>query len=149
MKPIKIFMGLLTLLIVLFICVFNFGGNDNTKILKSIVELKIYDVDPYQKEQDLNQYHNGIIDHNKLVRIFENIKFNQGSILWKGKFLAIGKLKDGKSIKLAVSTYGGYIKILDEAGYYQLTAESRQVFEKEFKRIIEEEFITKRNIQNE
>lgn len=126
---------------ILFFCV---GGKDNSEKIKAIKSLEIYDADPFAKNGNISNVAKVTIDKATLDKMFNNIKFHKGSILWKGQFLGVGKLDDSNTVKLAISYYGGYFKIMGESGYYQTKGKSYEIFEKTRKQIVNSEFIPAR-----
>jgi hypothetical protein len=74
-----------------------------------------------------------LVKDKKLSPLFENAVYEKRESLWKGGSLAIVKLKNGQEIKIAISNYGGYFKILGQGGYYYFKQkEDRELWESLF-----------------
>ena len=53
-------------------------------------------------------------------------------------------MDDGTEKHLAISYYGGFFKILDKPGYFQMERESREFFQEKIKSILADNFIPAR-----
>lgn len=144
MKKVLFSLIVISVPVVLYILFFHTGGIDNSMKIKSIQELEIYDTDPFKENQQISDVTKATIDKDTLKKCFEDVEFHKGSVIWKGQSLGVGKLDDGSEIRLAISYYGGFLKIIGESGYYQLKGESRKLFEKTRRQIVTNKFIPAR-----
>lgn len=71
-------------------------------------------------------------------------KYEKSIVLWKGSNLAVVQMKDGKKIKLAISYYGGFFKVVGDDGYYLLDGEARDECDDAISRINQSNFVPKR-----
>ncbi len=126
----------------------NTEGKSQIFKLREIETLSIYDIDAFGKKDDIEKKTVVTFDKNLTRKFFEEVKFHEGSMLWKGSFLGIGKLSDGNEVNLAISYYGGFFKIKDKSGYYEFVGKSKLLFENEIRKVIENQFIPNRPNKN-
>ena len=119
------------------------------KNLEEFETLIIYDVDGFASKKTDNdallRIPHKVLEKNVVQEIFRDVKYHKGSLLlWKGSSLGIATTQDARERRIAMSHYGGFFKILNEKGYYEIIGESRRRFDKEMKRILVDVFIPAR-----
>ena len=95
------------LLFTIYILFFQLGGMDVSNKFKTVKKITIYDISAFEKVGDINEIKNVTLDESITKKIFQDIKFHKGTIVWKGNYLGVAKLSEGDEICLAISYYGG------------------------------------------
>lgn len=122
-------------------------------VANQITSITVYDLEglsgPKYSKQDLDNAFQASLSLELFQELAPEAKFKNEWVLWKGSRLAVVKLKDGTERQLALSYYGGFFKILGEAGFFYFEGETREKWEKAFsKAIVQDDFIPKRIERN-
>lgn len=80
-------------------------------------------------EDDLKKKKKIIIRDERLTALFGSAHYDKRSALWKGGKLALVRLKDGRTLRIAISNYGGYFYLIGQSGYYFFKNQDRELWE--------------------
>jgi hypothetical protein len=134
---------ILSLVIVFFVssCVKK-DAKEERLVSSKILDLIIYRVDGLVSEhidsETLSKTSYICFDKKLAEKFFSNVKFHSRSkVIWKGSWLGIAKLKNGKEKRLRISMSGAYYNIVGHQGYYETTEESHEIFRKKMNEALE------------
>lgn len=74
--------------------------------------------------------------------------YKESQPIWKGSYLGLFKLNDGKVIRSKISVYGGFFRIYGDSGYYTFNDHYRGIWRDELRRISNKVFIPERHKRN-
>jgi len=119
-----------------------------SRIPQQFARLTVYDVEGFTENLEsiaLVQIPHATLEETTVQAMFRDIRYRRGTLLWKGSSLGVAKMQDGSERHLAISYYGGFFKILDQKGYYEVVGESRKLFDEQMNGIIADTFIPARH----
>ena len=75
-------------------------------------------------------------DEKSTHEIFNNVKYHRrNKRLWEVPSLAVAKLRDGTEKRIAITPVNGCLKIFGQRGYYVITGESRDAYDKKMEKV--------------
>ena len=93
-------------------------------IFNSLIIYKISGLHDRFTQDELQHISHFTVQGEQCQSIFNNCKYRKGEPLWKGSYLGVGQLQDGRECRIALSFYGAFFKILGEPGYYRCEGSS-------------------------
>ncbi len=80
-------------------------------------------------KRELERAYRRSLDPKPFQKLVHKAKHKDGLVIWKGSRLVIVEFKNGTEKRLAVSSYGGFFKVLGEEGYFVFDGEAREQWE--------------------
>lgn len=114
-----------------------------------VVSLTLYDVDALKEgdahiTDDLSKY---TVDETTLAMLARNAEPCSREV-WKGSFLGIATMKDGRKCRVAFSYYGAFFEVLDWEQTFRFHGPARPRFESLRQQVLEDVFHPARKLRN-
>ncbi|MCL5096850.1 MAG: hypothetical protein M1608_04865 [Candidatus Omnitrophica bacterium] len=152
MKPIlRHFFGVLIAMFAVLAGGCNSGGKSSAMNSTNVQSLVLYDLDP-RKVSNYSDLLTKVSSHSlkpeEVQLLFANTK-EESLHIWKGALLGVLQCKDGTKYHLAISNFGGFVRVLETGQSIRFVGASGTEWERIQSAVLRDVFIPARQRRNQ